>query len=71
MAGAFAAAVLFFTNWTGPIDQELIRNTALAFLATAGPFFGFGVNDARRNDAHASASTGADTRPRAHDDPPE
>jgi len=49
-AGAFAAAVLFFTNWTGPIDQELIRNTALAFLATAGPFFGFGVNDARRND---------------------
>ncbi len=52
MAGAFAATVLFFTNWTGPIDQDLIRNTVLAFLVAAGPFFGFGVNDARRNDAH-------------------
>lgn len=69
MAGAFAAAVVFFTNWTGDIDQDLIRNTVLAGLLAAGPFFGFGVKDARTND-RASAPAPTRAQPRAHGDPP-
>lgn len=72
MAGAFAAAVAFFTNWTGDTStQELIRETALAGLLAGGPFLGFGAYDARRTDrARAREQAPTEERARAHDDPP-
>lgn len=50
-AGAFAAAVAFFNLWPQDVtSQALVSATVLAGLSALGPFLGFGMSDARRND---------------------